>query len=87
MHPFSWKKPEHGITFSNMSATNREQTAAEWDLTISRATIEPHAEQKLIRTIELITRAQQRGRLRGDNTMVVQLRERLDLVYELLDQL
>jgi hypothetical protein len=70
-----------------MPATQREQTSIDWDLTISRATTGPLAEQKLLRTVELITQAQQINRLRGKNDQVAELRLRLDVVYGLLDQL
>jgi hypothetical protein len=70
-----------------MPATQREQTSVDWDLTISRATTGPLAEQKLLRTVELITQAQQINRLRGKNDQVAELRLRLDVVYGLLDQL
>jgi hypothetical protein len=70
-----------------MSATTREQTSVDWDLTISRAATGPLAEQKLLRTVELITQAQQFSRLRGDNGQVAELRLHLDVVYGLLDLL
>jgi hypothetical protein len=62
-----------------------EPAIEDWDSTIARAMVGPHAEDKLRRTVELLTAAMQRSRLRGDTAQLESLRTRLGQVLELLD--
>jgi hypothetical protein len=62
-----------------------EPGLADWDITIERARTGTHAEDKLLRTVELLEAALQRARLRGDAEHCRELRLRVDRVHRLLD--
>jgi hypothetical protein len=70
-----------------MTATQRDYDPGAWDVTIARARDEPHAEEKLSHTVQLLNAAIQRCRLRGDALQAAELNERRLGVYELLDLL
>jgi hypothetical protein len=70
-----------------MLATRSAPELADWDALILRANTGPNAEDKLVRTIELLASAQQLSRLRGDSVLVAELAWRLTYVHDLLDLL
>jgi hypothetical protein len=70
-----------------MLVTRSAPELADWDALIERANTGPNAEDKLVRTIELLASAQQLSRLRGDPVLVAELAWRLDCVHDLLDRL
>jgi hypothetical protein len=70
-----------------MLVTRSAPELADWDALIERANTGPNAEDKLVRTIELLASAQQLSRLRGDSDLVTELAWRLASVHDLLDLL